>query len=173
MQAIAILLLCIAACTHGGRGAERDAATAALLEQPVLSALAIRICSLKSEIHGNAPGWEAKWRIAELANDALGLPPFAQDALPGPTWHPVPTSLLGMGRFARARADELARDHEHAELAFLVRDERSRYARGLIEVHAYVSDVEQWARTTSSAPVGRALSSCGTSTFRSRLAAGM
>jgi len=124
----------------------QQAYTVGIISQLTLDTLVFRVRYLKREMRGNLPGWEAYWRIAELANDQLGLPPFSQPEQPMPGWRAVPISLLGMQDYARVRADELVQAHDRDGLAFLVRDTRARYARGMIEVSAYLIDVETWLR---------------------------
>lgn len=63
-----------------------------------------------------------------------------------PGWRAVPISLLGMQNYVRMRANELVEAHDRDGLAFLVSDTRARYARGMIEVSTYLTDVETWLR---------------------------
>ena len=123
-----------------------QAYTAGVLSQPTLDTLVFRVRYLKREMRGNLAGWEAHWRNAELANDQLGLPPFSQLEQPMPGWRAVPISLLGMQNYVRMRANELVEAHDRDGLAFLVSDTRARYARGMIEVSTYLTDVETWLR---------------------------
>lgn len=147
-----LIAACACACSHPTELAklEAEAALVGVLNQPVVDSLVVRVSAIKRDLRGNVPGWEAQWRIAELANDQLGLPPFAQLVPPGPGWHPVPASLLGMRGYVEARARQLAVAGNRADLAFLVRDERARYARGLAEVDDHLCEIERWLTTSSS-----------------------
>jgi hypothetical protein len=123
----------------------RDRATTiALSHKPALDALVARIAALKPRLRGNLPGWESELRVAELANDELGLPPFTQVVPPGPEWKPSPASLLGIAPYVAARANELASANRRDELRFLVHDEQARYEHGLVEVSARLDQVESW-----------------------------
>ncbi|HEY6040373.1 MAG TPA: hypothetical protein VIV58_39080, partial [Kofleriaceae bacterium] len=147
-----IVALALAGCPHPNELArlQRDADVVGAINQPALDALVFRVELVKRELRGNLPGWETEWRIAELANDQLGLPPFAQLEPPGPAWRPVPTSLLGMRGYVQVRARQLADAHDGAALAFLVSDARARYARGTGEVGEHLGEIERWLRTSSS-----------------------
>lgn len=140
-----LVLHVIAACNAREPDARLAGEVHALVtsEQRVLAGLEARIARAKRELRGNRPGWETTLRIAELANDGLGLPPFTQVVAPGPEWRPNPATLVGMGPYADARADRLAREHRTAELAALLADVRGRYDRGIAEVAAQLDDVER------------------------------
>jgi len=151
MRAVVVAIV-LAACSHPNElaGLQAEAAVAGVVTQPVLDTLVERVHFIKREMGANRPGWETQWRIAELADDQLGMPPLAQDVPPGPEWRPVPTSLLGMRIYVDGRARQLAEAKDRAALAFLVSDERARYARGLGEVRDHIVEVEDWIRTFSS-----------------------
>jgi hypothetical protein len=140
------LVVAIAACAGSNEVHElRVEATAiAVRYRPLLDVEVLRVARLKRELRGNRPGWENALRIAELANDELGLPPFTQVVPPGPAWRPSPASLLGIAPYVETRADELARTARLDELQLLVRDERARYAAGIAEVDDRLSQVERW-----------------------------
>ena len=149
---VVALALALAACSHPNELAslQAEAAVVGAVNQPALDALVERVRFIKREMRGNAPGWETQFRIAQLANDQLGLPPFEQTVPPGPGWKAVPTSLLGMRAYVNARAGQLAEARDRAALAFLVSDERTRYGRGLGEVRDHLAGIEAWLRTSSS-----------------------
>jgi hypothetical protein len=123
----------------------RDRAIAvAVIHGPAVDVQVRRIALLKLGLRGNLPGWENALRIAELANDELGLPPFTQIEPPGPGWKPSPASLLGIAPYVEMRANQLAADRRRGELQFLVEDERARYARGIASVDDRIGQVERW-----------------------------
>lgn len=139
------LLVVLACGRHDDVAALRDDAIAvAHAQQPALDALVARIAHLKQQLRGNLPGWESALRTAELANDELGLPPFTQEQPPGPAWHPSPASLLGIAPYVERRAPELAAANRRDELEFLLRDERVRYARGIVNVGSHLDEVDRW-----------------------------
>lgn len=140
-----LLLYVIAACDSREPDARLAGEVHALVtsEQRVLAGPLARIARAKRELHGNPPGWEKTLRIAELANDGLGLPPFTQAVAPGPQWRANPATLLGMGPYAEARADALAHEHRTTELAALLADVHARYDRGIAEVAAELDDVDR------------------------------
>ena len=133
----------LAACAqHDEIGELRARIDKVVAEQrPRVAALVLRLAHVKARLRGNLPGWENELRVAELANDELGLPPFTQDVPPGPTWRPSPASLLGIEPYVVQRAHELA---DRRQLQFLYDDTRSRYATGVTEVSARVAEVEAW-----------------------------
>ena len=133
----------LAACAqHDEIGELRARIDKVVAEQrPRVAALVLRLAHVKARLRGNLPGWENELRVAELANDELGLPPFTQDVPPGPAWRPSPASLLGIEPYVVARAHELT---DRAQLQFLYDDTRSRYATGVTEVSARVAEVEAW-----------------------------
>jgi hypothetical protein len=145
------LLVCLLACSKPDEmGALRDRAIAiAHANQPALVAQVARITALKQRMRGNLPGWEPELRVAQLASDELGLPPFEQTVPPGPEWKPSPASLLGIAPYVEARAKELASANRGDELRFLVQDEQARYQRGLTEVSARLDEVEHWLDSTT------------------------
>jgi len=159
-QLIALVALAFG-CSHPSALAElaSQADLVGVLNQPVVDTLVARVHAVKHELRGNVPGWETQWRIAELANDQLGLPPFAQMVPPGPGWHPVPASVLGMRGYVHTRAGQLVAAGDRDGLAFLVRDERARYARGLAEVDEHLTEIEHWLGVTSSSSSRRSDSS--------------
>jgi len=138
----------LAACGHRDDMAELRARLASVVaeQRPRVAALVVRIAHVKDRLRGNLPGWESELRVAELANDELGLPPFTQDAPPGPTWRPSPASLLGIEPYVVQRARQLG---DRAQLQFLVEDTRARYVNGVTEVSARVAEVEAWLASTS------------------------
>ncbi len=147
-----VIAVALVACSHPNELAtlQAQADAVGVVNQPALDALVARVRFIKRELRGNLPGWEMQWRIAELANDQLGLWPFAQMTPPGPEWRPVPASLLGMRPYVQVRARQLVEAKDRAALAFLVTDERARYARGLGEVRDHVAAIEAWLRSSSS-----------------------
>ena len=138
---IALLIACSRPGVHELAG-EADAI--AVAHAPALGALVARIGRLKRGLRGNRPAWESMLRVAELANDALGLPPFTQTVPPGPAWRPSPASLLGMAPYVHERAHDLAARGDRTALEHLVADERARYDRGIAEVDANLAEVERW-----------------------------
>jgi len=112
--------------------------------QPELDMLAARVRRLKRELRGNLPGWETMIRIAQMANDQLGLESFEQQVPPGPGYHASPATLVGMGPYVRKRALELAAHGSDAELRFLIADEARRYAVGSAQVDGELCEVEAW-----------------------------
>ena len=121
----------------------RDEALALVrVHAPRIDALAARIAALKHDLRGNLPGWEGLFRVAQLANDELGLSPFEQARPPGPGWTPSPTSLIGMSAYVPARAAELARAGRVAELRGLVTDVRGRFEHGIADVDAKLGFVD-------------------------------
>jgi hypothetical protein len=146
--AAAAALVALAACSPapardlGALSAEVSAIVD--LNKPRLDLLVGRIAELKRDLRHNLPGWQEMLRAAELANDALGLPPFVQVAPPGPGWAPSKASLLGMGPYAKQRAAELAKAGQRAELAFLVDDTRRRYVESDQEISEWIDLVDRW-----------------------------
>jgi hypothetical protein len=104
----------------------------------------VRIVALKQYLRGELPGWEDNLRVAELANDELGLPPFTQVQPSGPDWKPSPASLLGIAPYVHEQADKLARSGKLDALRFLVEDERRRYSEGIARVDDRLGQVETW-----------------------------
>jgi len=151
MRAV-VVMLALAACSHPNELAslQAEATVTGVVTKPVLDTLVERVHFIKRAMGSNVPGWETQWRIAELADDQLGLPPLAQDVPPGRGWRPVPTSLLGMRWYVDERATQLVEAKDRAALAFLVSDERVRYVRGLGEVRDNIAEIESWIRTSSS-----------------------
>ncbi|HSN30535.1 MAG TPA: hypothetical protein VLT45_29820 [Kofleriaceae bacterium] len=141
-----MILLALAACARRDDLAElRSRIGAAVAEQrPCVAALVLRLARVKDQLRGNRPGWETELRVAELANDELGLPPFTQEVPPGPEWRPSPTSLLGIDPYVVRRASELT---NREALQFLYDDTRARYARGTAEVDARLAELEAWLAT--------------------------
>lgn len=140
------MVLLLAACTHRDDLADlrtRLRATVAE-ERPRVAALVARLAHVKQGLRGNRPGWETELRIAELASDELGLPPFTQEVPPGPSWQPSPASLLGIEPYVTRRAGEL---HDRGALQFLVDDTRARYEAGTAEVDARLVQLETWLAT--------------------------
>jgi hypothetical protein len=93
-------------------------ATAAVIAaaEPQVAALVARIAHVKTQLRGNLPGWETQLRLADAANDLVGLPPFTQSEPPGPAWRPSPATLLGFAAYARTHAIDpraLADRYEH------------------------------------------------------------
>lgn len=137
-----ILWLAAACAPRDDVGELRARVSEVVAEQrPRVAALVLRLAHVKDRLRGNLPGWENELRVAELANDELGLPPFTQDVPPGPTWRPSPASLLGIEPYVVQRAHELT---DRGQLQFLYDDTRSRYATGVTEVSARVAEVEAW-----------------------------
>lgn len=120
--------------------AQDDVVTTANAYQPQLLVLVLRVHAVKYRLRGSLPGWQDMFRIAQLANDELGLPPFEQATEPGPGWRPSPASLLGM----KARIVELARRETPDEMRALITDARTRYRNGIANVDAHLSQVERW-----------------------------
>ena len=145
-----ILAVILAACTNKVAVLEREANAVVDENQRSLDALVNRITTLKHELRGNLPGWQDMLRLADLANDELGLPPFAQTVAPTADWKPSPGSLLGMGPYVRAHAAELASHGKRDELEFLIADERRRYAQGIAETDARLAEVERRLATVRS-----------------------
>lgn len=145
------MLAVLAACAHHDEIAElRARISAAVAEQrPRVAALVLRLAHVKEQLRGNRAGWETELRVAELANDDLGLPPFTQDVPPGPAWRPSPASLLGIDPYVVRRATELT---DRKALQFLYDDTRARYARGTAEVDARLAEVEAWLAATAQGP---------------------
>ncbi len=130
-------LLVFAACSHD---LAREADAIATRNQPKLDALVVRIHGLQRDLRGERPGWENMLRIAELANDELGLPPFTQTVQAESQWRANPTTLLGMGTYVRKRSHEVS----GTALQHLVDDERERYDRGIASVTTRIREVERW-----------------------------
>ncbi len=141
-----MILIVLAACACHDPVAElRGRIGAAVAEErPRVAALVARVARIKEQLRGNRPGWESELRVAELANDELGLPPFTQDVPPGPGWRPSPASLLGIDPYVVRRAGELT---DREALQFLYDDTRARYARGTASVDARLAEVEAWLAT--------------------------
>jgi hypothetical protein len=110
-----------------------------------VDALVKRIAVAKRELRGQLPGWEQMLRIADLANDQLGLPPFVQIVPPGPAWRPSPASLLGIAAVVQARTEELAGADRRSDLAALLADERRRYHDGIAEVTERLDEIDRWS----------------------------
>ncbi len=142
MTILVTLLACAKPDTLAGL--ERDAVDLVATRQPDLVRLVGRIAMIKRDLRGNRPGWEQMMRVADLANDELGLPPFTQTLPPGPAWAPSPASLLGIGPHVCSHAAELATTHKHDELAFLVADARRRYDEGIARVDDRLGQLERW-----------------------------
>jgi hypothetical protein len=140
------VLALLAACARADEGGALRAQVGAVIaeQRPRVAALVLRLAHVKERLRGNRTGWESELRIAELANDELGLPPFTQDAPPGPGWRPSPTSLLGIEPYVTARSRELT---DRRALQFLCDDTRVRYAAGLTEVGARIAQLEAWLAT--------------------------
>ncbi len=142
-----VAIACVVACSNGRVDlddlVERGDKMAAD-EQPILDELVSRVNFLKFNMGHNLPGWENKFRIAQMANDALGLQPFEQLSQPLPGWKPVPTTLLGMGLYVHDQARKLAREGKRHDLEFLIEDERRRYDEGVAHVDDLLKQVEQW-----------------------------
>ena len=115
-------------------------------QRPRVAALVLRLAHVKERLRGNLPGWETELRVAELANDELGLPPFEQEVPPGPQWRPSPASLLGIEATVTKRAGELT---DRARLQFLVDDTQARYVKGVAEVDARVAELEAYLAKTA------------------------
>jgi len=143
-----VICLLLAACApRDDVGELRARVDRVVAEQrPRVAALVMQLAQVKQRLRGNLPGWENELRVAELANDELGLPPFTQDVPPGPTWRPSPASLLGIEPAVVQRAHVLT---DRAQLELLYDDTRSRYATGIAEVSARVAEVEAWLAATS------------------------
>ncbi len=107
---------------------------------PQLLVLKLRVQALKYRLRGNLPGWQDMFRVAQLANDELGLWPFEQGTEPGLAWQPSPASLLGM----RARLVEVARRDSAEQKRALAADARDRYRQGIVSVDSHLSRVESW-----------------------------
>ena len=101
---------------------------------PQLELLALRISSVRSRLRGNPPGWQDMFRIAQLANDELGLPPFEQTVPPGAGWRPSPATLLGI----KSQLAQLPPTEP------LVADARRRYREGIDHVDARLTELENW-----------------------------
>lgn len=149
MRLLAVVM--IAACSRSNDVAALrfEARAIATIKQPTLDVLVERVHGLQRDLRHELPGWPNMFRTAQLANDELGLPPFEQATLPGPEWRPNPTTLLGMGAYVRARADQLALQGHRGELRFLVDDERARYDRGIASVSEHLEQVERWLAASS------------------------
>ena len=138
----------LAACAHRDEVGELRARVSSVVaeQRPRVAALARRLAHVKERLRGNLPGWESELRVAELANDELGLPPFTQEVPPGPEWRPSPASLLGIEPTVMRRAGELT---DRAQLQFLVDDTRSRYANGVHEVDERLAELEAYLAKTA------------------------
>jgi hypothetical protein len=101
---------------------------------PQLELLSLRISALRSRLRGNPPGWQDMFRIAQLANDELGLPPFEQTTPPGKGWRPSPATLLGI----KPQLAQLPPTDP------LVADARHRYREGIAHVDAQLTQLEAW-----------------------------
>lgn len=147
----AVLVTAMLGCAHRDgselRALEREATAVVDATRPSLDALVARIDVLKRELRGNLPGWQDMLRVAELANNQLGLPPFTQVVAATAEFRPSPATLLGMGPYVRVRAVELARHGKHDELAFLVADELRRYDHGITETEGLLDEVERRLET--------------------------
>src|SRR5579884_1122892 len=99
MSRVAMLAIALACGACEGRRDARELqgelAALAASYQPLIDELFARIHHLKRDMHGQ-PGWEDAFRVAQLANDKIGLPPFEQTAPPGPEFRNSPGSLLGL-----------------------------------------------------------------------------
>jgi hypothetical protein len=142
-----LAIACVVGCSNGrpdlddlAKSADKIAAD----EQPILDDLVSRVNYLKFNMGHNLPGWELKMRVAEMADEALGLQPFAQLSQPLPSWKPSPTSLLGMGPYVHVQAQKLAHEGKRHDLEFLIEDERRRYDEGVAHVDDLLKQVEQW-----------------------------
>ena len=122
-------LLALVAC-H----AAPDPIAVANAYSPQLEVLSLRVSAVRSRLRGNPPGWQDMFRIAQLANDELGLPPFEQMTPPGPSWRASPASLLGM----KAQLAQLPPSEA------LVADARRRYREGCAHVDARLTQLEVW-----------------------------
>lgn len=142
------------ACHHGDPARElaHQAHELAHAHDTELAGLVARIDGVKRDLRGNRPGWEQMLRTAQLANDGLGLPPFEQSVPPGPRWKPSPASLLGIGPYVEARADELAAHGQLDQLRFLIDDARRRYDRGIAEVAQRLGELEASLRGSAAQP---------------------
>ena len=142
-----MILLVLAACAPRDEVGELRARVGKVVaeQRPRVAALVLRLARVKDRLRGNLPGWENELRVAELANDELGLPPFTQDVPPGPAWRPSPASLLGIEPYVVQRAHEIT---DREQLQFLYDDTRARYASGVTEVSARVAEVEAWLAAT-------------------------
>lgn len=141
MTRLACVVALAVACGDDIADLRGEADAIARARQVELDALVARIATLKRDLQGNLPGWESMLRVAELANDELGLPPFTQTVPPGPAWRPSPASLLGIAPYVHDRARALI---DRGELEHLVRDERARYTQGIAEVELRLAEVERW-----------------------------
>jgi hypothetical protein len=142
-----VAIACAVACSNGQPSLDdlverADKITAD--EQPIIDELVSRVNYLKFNMGGNLPGWEKYLTIGDIANNALGLPPFTQTSQPLPSWRPNPTTLLGMGPYAHDRARKLAHEGKRHDLEFLIEDERRRYDEGVAHVDDLLKQVEQW-----------------------------
>jgi hypothetical protein len=124
-----IYVMLLVACSHA-----RDPNAIAAAHQPQLDALVARVNALKQKLHG--PNWQTLVRMAPLANDELGLPPFEQTTPPGPGWHASPATLLGIADYVRGL------DLHGDDLRHLADDEQQRYDAGIHDVDARLRELE-------------------------------
>ncbi len=121
----AIAVACVLACAgcsdrRDARELEREITALTESYQPLIDDLVARLQHLKHDIRDTMSGWENAFRMAQLANDAIGLQPFEQMVPPGPGFRNPPASLLGMGAAIRKHAAELASAGKTDELAALL-----------------------------------------------------
>lgn len=109
-----------------------------------LAAAAARVADVKRHLVGDRRGWERVLRRAELANDALGLPPFTQVVAPTAAWRPSPASLLGIAAAVERRAGTLGERGDVDGLRALEADATRRYREGLAAVERDLATVEAW-----------------------------
>ena len=113
-------------------------------EQPTLDALAVRVNALKPEMRHEYPGWVAQFRMAQMANDVLGLPPFEQMEPPVPGRQIPPATLLGMRPYVHQQCPKLAHDGHRHDLEFMLVDMRRRYDEGVAHVDDLLKPIEAW-----------------------------
>jgi hypothetical protein len=121
----------------------------ATFHEQILNTFVIRVSWLKTHMGHNQPGWERSVRVAEMANDLLGLSPFAQTVPTKPGRVIPPASLLGMGPYVHDESRKRAQQGDRHGLEFLVQDEERRYCEGEPKVTALLDDVEGWVAAQS------------------------
>ncbi len=146
MKVLVVVLIAAVACARTREPTQLEGAAIAIAveSRPRLDALVARIVALKRELRGDRPGWQDMLRLADAANDLIGLPPFTQSEAPGPAWRPSPATLLGIEPYVRGLAPELAIGGRLDELRFLVVDERRRYDESIAAASTDLDLVERW-----------------------------
>jgi hypothetical protein len=146
----AIAGLALAACSTQPKpdakelAAEIDALVASY--QPQLDVLVARVEHTKPGLAGHlgASGWDRAWRIAEAANDVLGMPPYLATTPAGPERLIPPGSPLGIGPDLKKRVPKLVEANNTEALARILLDVRMRFFGDIVQVSNYLDQVEYW-----------------------------